>query len=97
MQALVHESALGEWDPSLAFWSNPNLLQAVTGRIASVRTPAAGEIELSNGLKAFFVPARGRIEGGYLAGRDINRAVEFFLGFSYDGLRAWNVSEPGTL
>ena len=97
MQALVHESALGDWDPNSAFWSNPGLLRPVVGRIASVRGPAAGEIELSNGLKAFFVPARGRIGGGYLAGRDINRTVEFFLGFSYDGLRAWRVGEPGTL
>ena len=97
MQALLHESALGDWDPSLAFWSNPNLLAVVTGRIARIPTPAAGEIELSNGLKAFFVPARGKVEGGYLSGRDLNRAVEFFLGFSYDGLRAWSVGEPGAL
>ena len=97
IKALVHESALGDWDASSEFWSHPHLLQAATGRIASIRTPGAGEIELSNGLKAFFVPARGRIDGGYLGGRDINRPVGFFLGFSYDGLRAWSVREPDNI
>ena len=93
IQALVHEKDLGAWDPSSEFWSNVSSLKSVNGRISAIHGPAAGEIELSNGLKAFFVPARGRIEGGYLRGRDEDRRVNFFLGFSYDGLRAWSVGE----
>ena len=94
IQALVHERALGSWDPSLEFWSNVQRLRLVEGRISSIRGPAAGEIELVSGLKAFFVPSRGRAPGGYLRGRDEARRVRFFLGFSYDGLRAWSVEDP---
>ena len=94
IRSLVHQSSLGPWNPSLEFWSETKLLKPATGRISSIRTPhSSGEIELPNGLKAFFVPSRGRIEGGYLPGRDIGRRVQFFLGFSYDGLRAWSVGE----
>jgi hypothetical protein len=51
--------------------------------------PEAGEVEILGGLKAFFVP--GRV--GLTEERFINRAVELYLGFSYDGLRAWDVRE----
>jgi hypothetical protein len=91
LQGLVHEGALGEWDHSKDFWSNEESLKRVKGRISRIAGPASGEIEVPTGLKAFFVPARGQIEGGYLSGRDIGRQVEFYLGFSYEGLRAWNV------
>ena len=93
IKALVHESALGNWNSSSEFWSNTEPLRSITGRISRIRGPASGEIELANGLKAFFVPARGRVKGGYLPSRDIGRRVGFFLGFSYDGLRAWSVGE----
>ena len=94
LDALVHESALGEWDPSAQFWSKAASLKRVRGRISRIQSPASGEIELPTGLSAFFVPSRGMVEGGYLSGRDINREVEFYLGFSYDGLRAWSVGDP---
>ena len=93
IKALVHENALGAWNPNEEFWSDPNLLRIVTGRISRISAPAAGEVELANGLKAFFVPAKGRISGGYLSSRDIGRKVQFFLGLSYDGLRAWSVRD----
>ena len=93
IKALVHENALGAWNPNEEFWSDTSMLRIGTGRISRIRAPAAGEIQLANGLKAFFVPARGRVEGGYLSSRDIGRKVEFFLGFSYDGLRAWSVRD----
>jgi hypothetical protein len=57
------------------------------GAIASISGPEAGLIELRGGVKAFFVPGKS----GHLRGRDENRAVECFLGFSYDGPRAWEV------
>ena len=94
IQALVHEKSMGPWDPSSEFWSSTEKLRPIEGRISSIRAPQTGEIELPNGLKVFFVPSRGRVEGGYLRGRDERRRVSFFLGFSYDGLRAWSVGEP---
>ena len=39
--------------------------------------------------RAFFVPAKG----GYSRGHSENRPVTFYLGFSYDGLRAWAVKD----
>ena len=93
IRALIHGKALGPWDPSSEFWSSIEKLRLVDGRISSIRRPAAGDIDLPNGLKAFFVPARGHVQGGYLRGRDEGRRVSFFLGFSYEGLRAWSIRD----
>ena len=95
LAGLVHQSSLGPWDQEKAFWSGDSRLRTVRGRIAQIRNLGSGEIELVSGLRAFFVPSRGQAVGGYVAGQDIGRAVEFYLGFSYDGLRAWSVREPG--
>ena len=82
---LVHHSQLGDW--TNGFWERCGLLARVDGRIASIDAPQKGRIELYNGQLAFFVPA----VGDFHAGRDENRRVDCFLGFSYDGLRAWEV------
>jgi len=86
---LVHHSQLGEWLKEREFWENTESLIRLTGRIVSIEAPQAGQIEVPRGLKAFFVPARG----GYIRGKSENTAVTFFLGFSYDGLRAWEVKD----
>ena len=93
--ALVHASSLGEWDSERAFWTNTSQLRTVRGRIAQIRNLGSGGIELQSGIRAFFVPSRGLVIGGYVPGQDVGRDVEFFLGFSYDGLRAWSVRNPG--
>ncbi len=93
LRGLVHASALGEWDTDKEFWTNEPLLRRVTGRIARIQAPGSGEIELPTGLRAFFVPARGTKQGGYQRGSDEGHEVEFYLGFSYDGLRAWSVAD----
>ena len=90
---LVHVSTLGEWDTEVGFWSNPGRLKRVRGHIARIRNQGSGEIELPSGLRVFFIPSRGAIQGGYIA-QDIGNEVEFYLGFSYDGLRAWSVANP---
>ncbi len=41
------------------------------------------------GLPVFFVPAKAGIERG----KHANVRVRFYLGFSYSGLRAWNVEQ----
>lgn len=67
---------------------NTEILQKVKGKISFIKGPEAGNIELTCGLSAFFIPARGE---GFAKDRDINKNVEFYLGFSYDGLRAFEV------
>lgn len=89
LKALVHHSELGEWKTEHDFWEKPERIRRVTGRISAMEAPQAGQIEVFGGLPAFFVPARG---GGYSRDR-LNRQVEFYLGFSYDGLKAWNVKD----
>ena len=92
LSALVHNSRLGEWDPAEVFWTNTRQLRSTRGRIALIRD-RAGEIELPSGIRVFFVPSRRRGASRYIAGQDIGKEVEFFLGFSYDGLRAWSVQD----
>ena len=93
LASIVHVSTLGSWDVSRGFWPNTESLRVVGGRIAEIRNQGNGEIELPSGLRAFFIPSRGAVPGGYISGQDIGREVEFFLGFSYDGLRAWSVRD----
>lgn len=86
---LVHHSHLGEWLSETEFWDNTSPLVRVGGRVAKIDAPQAGQIDVEGGLQAFFVPARG----DYARGRSENQAVTFFLGFSYEGLRAWEVRD----
>jgi hypothetical protein len=55
--------------------------------VSHISGPQAGEIEVAGGMKAFFVPG----VAGLQYGRAQNVQVKFFLGFSYEGLRAWSV------
>ena len=88
LKRLKHYSELGEWNDSLNFYENASVLERVEGRIIQINGPEAGLIELTScGLPAFFVPAVADL----YKGRDENRRVNFYLGFSYDGLRAWSV------
>lgn len=88
LKRLKHYSELGEWTDSLNFYENTAILERVEGRIIQINGPEAGLIEVTScGLNAFFVPAVADL----YKGRDENRRVSFYLGFSYDGLRAWSV------
>jgi len=89
---LVHHTQLGNWDRAKNFWDKTALLVRLTGRIAKIDAAQAGQIEVQGGLKAFFVPALGK-DRKYLKGQHENYAVSFYLGFSYDGLRAWEVRD----
>lgn len=83
---LVHQSRLGDWDRDRGFWQNAEPLARVRGRVARVNGPQAGFVEFSGGLEAFFVPARFGLARG-----SENTPVLAFLGFSYDGPRAWDI------
>lgn len=69
------------------FWESVDALTRLRGRIAAIDGPQKGRIELNGGVGAFFVPAKS----GFHFGRDENRLVDCYLGFSYDGPRAWDV------
>lgn len=85
VNALVHQTRLGTWNGE--FWDKTDDLRRLEGRISSIEGPQKGQIELPNGMSAFFVPGKA----GVVAGRDENARVTFFLGFSYEGPRAWSV------
>ncbi|MFI2711274.1 hypothetical protein ACH495_14225 [Micromonospora sp. NPDC018662] len=87
---LVADTDLGSWNRRTGFWSNTEPLQRVNGIIDYIDGPQAGRIELAEGVTAFFVP----IIGGFQRDSNENDEVNFFLGFSPEGLRAWDV-QPG--
>jgi hypothetical protein len=81
---LVHQSELG-WDEEKRFVSRTDLLDEIDGIIREIKSPQAGFISVK-GIPAFFVPGKE-----FRSGQDENTTVAFHLGFSYEGLRAWNV------
>ena len=87
LRRLIHQDQLGGWDEVTDFWINTKPLLRLRGVVSRIHAPQSGEIELRWGMKAFFAPAKA----GMSYGRDENRPVSFFLGFSYEGLRAWSV------
>jgi hypothetical protein len=87
LRGLVHQDAPGKWDSQANFWQDANLLRRVDGIITQIKGPEAGKIEVA-GMKAFFVPGTQ-----YRKGQAENKKITFFLGFSYDGLRAWPIDD----
>lgn len=83
---LVHHRDLGQWDRHINFYRDTELLAKMTGTIETIRGPQAGYIRLGQKIRAFFVPGTRQRES-----KDINAVVHFYLGFSYEGLRAWSV------
>jgi len=82
---LVHHSEIGEWSKEQEFFAGVQKLGRVVGRIDEIKSPQAGTI-LVDGMPAFFVP-----RSEFRRAADTNRLVTAFIGFSYEGLRAWNV------
>jgi len=89
INSLIHHSELGQWKTDVEFWERTEKLLRVQGRVNRVDAPQQGYIELKGGLLAFYVPARSN----HSRGRSENQPVDFYLGFSYDGLRAWEVKD----
>ena len=87
LRRLVHQDQLGGWDDAAGFWRNTQPLLRIHGVVSKIHAPQSGEIELRWSMKVFFVPAAADMAYG----RDENRPVSFYLGFSYEGLRAWAV------
>ncbi len=79
---LAHANELGAWDE---FYEKTESLDWVTGSIASIK-PQAGTIRLGAQTVAYFVPGTKFSET-----RHLNSLVKCYIGFSYEGLRAWSV------
>lgn len=88
IKQLIHHSMLGEWQVERDFWENENFLKRMEGVVARVDGPEAGYLEVG-GLQAFFVP--GYHKETPITSNDKNKRVSFYLGFSYSGLRAWDI------
>ncbi len=89
ISTLVHQSRLGDWGDN--FWNSSEVLVRLSGRITSIGGPQKGTVELNGGVEAFFVP----VKAGFHGSRDENLLVDCYLGFSYDGPRAWEVRRAG--
>ncbi|WP_406005327.1 hypothetical protein OG440_03470 [Streptomyces sp. NBC_00637] len=89
---LVHFSEMGRQRTGTSgFWSRPQELARVEGIITEIKSPQSGRLRVRGGkLPAFFTP-RNR----FRQTRDVEAPVEFYLGFSYEGLRAWEPTYPG--
>ena len=85
---LVHQSALGNWNRDINFWSNANSLTRVQGVVSEVRGPERGTLQI-DGMSCFFVPGARREDP--ISKDSVNRRVDFYVGFSYSGVRAWDV------
>ena len=95
IETLVHQSRLGEWRDD--FWSSTDALYRLQGRIKDIGGPQRGHIELDCGIDAFFVPGKSSPgKPSFHSSRDENALVDFYLGFSYDGPRAWDVQRIET-
>ncbi|MGI8949658.1 MAG: hypothetical protein ACR2FV_17115 [Ornithinimicrobium sp.] len=90
--SVVHFTELGSQPPGgNIFFPRAYLLRRLQGVIERIDGPQAGRIRVMPGtLTAHFRP---RLK--FLQTRDINATVDFFIGFTYDGLRAYEVEYPG--
>ena len=93
-QRLVSESELGEWRGDVddgPVWTDGHKLRRVDCRVKTIVSGGRGELWVENvGLVAFFNPGLVR-PVALERGRDELRSVTAVIGFSYDGLRAWDV------
>ncbi|QDU89369.1 Phosphotransferase enzyme family protein [Pirellulimonas nuda] len=94
---IVGEDSLGDWvdlktaqeaDAPRRFWSSTSPLRRINGVIDRMNGPQSGRILIGDSATAFFVPGTR-----FWASSDRHKKVNFFLGFSYNGLRAWMVEE----
>lgn len=85
---LVHYRELGRrlGPGEGGLYGNERLLTRVRGVILPFESSARGEVQIEGcRLKAFWVPGRE-----FHSHRDANTEISFYLGFSYEGLRAWS-------
>jgi cold shock CspA family protein/tetratricopeptide (TPR) repeat protein len=77
-----------DWDKKLGFWKDTSLMRTINGVIDDpIQTLQAGRILVDNKVKVFFVPFKDE----FYPHQDENERVNFFVGFSPEGIRAWKV------
>lgn len=87
---LINYRDVGDWDRRKKFFSedNPNVLEKIRGKIKYTESHSQGYIELECGLEVLFTP-----------GMDLQFSdnkltdVEFYIGFNYNGPRAFQVNK----
>ncbi|MDB6182486.1 phosphotransferase [Paracoccus fistulariae] len=83
---IVSELDLGGWDRGHNFFSNEEPLIRINGVIDSINGPTSGTIVIDGKFSVFFSPGRD-----YAQYRSLNERVNFYLGFSPTGPRAWRI------
>ncbi len=87
---LANIGDLRGWDVTDEKSVSPIPLERVTGVIDRIDSPRSGRLRVGDGhITAFFVPRTD-----FWQASDVGAVVEFTLGFSYEGLRAWRVARP---
>ncbi|WP_299092049.1 hypothetical protein [uncultured Microbacterium sp.] len=85
---LESTNELGGWNSDARFWSETQGLRRVNGVIdQTIAGPQAGSIVIDGILRVFFVPRAG----GFNRNADEGKEVNFFLAFTPEGPRAWDV------
>lgn len=96
---MVAHNELGIWaetEDGHKFFDQHDSLLRITGVVTDIKTARSGIITIystgasqaSQGkMEAFFVPGTD-----FIKGRDESSIVNAYIGFSYNGLRAWMVS-----
>jgi DNA invertase Pin-like site-specific DNA recombinase len=91
---LVHFSELPNWDRKTDDFTNPKAarkkIMVLTGIIDDITSPEKGWVRLAEKLHAFFPP-----RNEFKRSEHVGREVEFYLGFTYDGMRAYGVRLRG--
>jgi hypothetical protein len=80
---VIHETGLGDWDYARNMFAKTDALTQIDATVKRIKGPQAGVLSLGP-LDVFFVPGTE-----FLPGRDEGAEVSAYLGFSYEGLRAW--------
>lgn len=82
---LLDNNGLGGWNERRNFYNKPELLRRVNGTIKNIQGPQAGTIHIDGIIPVFFPPGTN-----FFKDKDEGEKVNFFLGFGYEGLHAWN-------
>lgn len=98
---LVYHNELGSWtqaEDGHKFFDHPEPLLLITGIVTDIKNARSGLITIYSAessqsgqkgkMEAFFVPGTD-----FIKGRDDNAVVTAYIGFSYNGLRAWKVKK----
>jgi tetratricopeptide (TPR) repeat protein len=83
--SIVSHAMLGDWDSASGFFKNSDLLARVPATVSKISSPQSGKVDIG-GIEAFFVP-----RSDFINPHDLNAKVDCYVGFSYEGPRAWEV------